>query len=33
MVTKGLLKLNKPLALVANALSYESGWALAKVFR
>ncbi|TWX67922.1 AraC family transcriptional regulator [Colwellia demingiae] len=33
IVAKGLLKKNKPVALVANAVGYENGSALARVFR
>jgi len=32
-VAKGLLKKNKSVALVANAVGYENGSALARVFR
>ena len=32
-VAKGLLQKNKPVALVANAVGYENGSALARVFR
>jgi AraC-like DNA-binding protein len=33
IVAKGLLKENKPVAIVANAVGYENGSALARVFR
>jgi AraC-like DNA-binding protein len=33
IVAKGLLQQNKPVALVANAVGYENGSALARVFR
>jgi AraC-like DNA-binding protein len=33
IVAQGLLKQNKPVALVANAVGYENGSALARVFR
>lgn len=33
IVAKGLLKQNKPVAIVANAVGYENGSALARVFR
>ena len=33
IVAKGLLKQNKPVALIANSVGYENGSALARVFR
>ncbi|MFT5807737.1 MAG: transcriptional regulator GlxA family with amidase domain [Moritella dasanensis] len=33
IVAKGLLQKNKPVSLVANAVGYENGSALARVFR
>ncbi len=33
VVAKGLLRQNKPVAIVANAVGYENGSALARVFR
>lgn len=33
VVAKGLLQQNKPVALVANAVGYENGSALARIFR
>jgi transcriptional regulator GlxA family with amidase domain len=33
IVAQGLLKQNKPVALVANAVGYENGSALARIFR